>query len=276
MNTKAIIIALCACSTPALAAEPVTTDFSSGAEGWTGPIGPGGGTSIQTSGGNDGAYMRTIFNNFGITFRNDSNAAFLGDYTGSDEVTISIDVRVDFLNFFGQDVSRPWLVEMRDFDTAQNGYPWTSVWFLFGDISQASNNDWTTFSVTFNPNSTELPSGWAGYGDEDPKTFEPILPEGVTFADVLSGVDEIAFTTLQPGFFFGFTDHTVGIDNISVSFGASCDADLNGDGVLDFFDVSAFISAYNAHDPIADFTNDGNFDFFDVSAFINAYNAGCP
>ncbi|CAN0578899.1 unnamed protein product, partial [Laminaria digitata] len=45
---------------------------------------------------------------------------------------------------------------------------------------------------------------------------------------------------------------------------------------LDFFDVSAFLSAYNAMDPSADFTGDGNFDFFDVSAFLSAYNAGCP
>lgn len=45
---------------------------------------------------------------------------------------------------------------------------------------------------------------------------------------------------------------------------------------LDFFDVSAFISAFNAQDDSADFTNDGIFDFFDVSEFINAYSAGCP
>ena len=57
---------------------------------------------------------------------------------------------------------------------------------------------------------------------------------------------------------------------------SSCLADLNGDGLLDFFDVSAFLNAYNAMDPIADFTGDGNFDFFDVSGFLNAFNAGCP
>ena len=56
----------------------------------------------------------------------------------------------------------------------------------------------------------------------------------------------------------------------------ACPADLNGDGVLNFFDVSAFLSALNAHDPSADLTNDGNFNFFDVSAFLGALNAGCP
>jgi len=55
-----------------------------------------------------------------------------------------------------------------------------------------------------------------------------------------------------------------------------CVPDLTGDGQVNFFDVSAFLSAYNAMDPIADFNNDGIFNFFDVSAFLNAYNAGCP
>lgn len=56
----------------------------------------------------------------------------------------------------------------------------------------------------------------------------------------------------------------------------NCPADLNGDGVLDFFDVSAFLVAFNAMDPIADFNNDGFFDFFDVSSFLISYQAGCP
>jgi len=51
---------------------------------------------------------------------------------------------------------------------------------------------------------------------------------------------------------------------------------LTGDGMLNFFDVSAFINAYNAMDPIADFTDDGAFNFFDVSAFISLFSQGCP
>ncbi len=70
------------------------------------------------------------------------------------------------------------------------------------------------------------------------------------------------------------------IDDVRI-LGVSCSADtcladLTGDGILDFFDVSAFLSAYNAQDPAADFTGDGSFDFFDVSAFLNAFNEGCP
>lgn len=55
-----------------------------------------------------------------------------------------------------------------------------------------------------------------------------------------------------------------------------CPADLNGDGQLDFFDISSFLVAYSEMDPIADFVADGSFDFFDISAFLNLYSAGCP
>ena len=47
-------------------------------------------------------------------------------------------------------------------------------------------------------------------------------------------------------------------------------------GVLDFFDVSAFLAAFSAQNPAADLNNDGVFDFFDVSAFLSAFSAGCP
>jgi hypothetical protein len=58
--------------------------------------------------------------------------------------------------------------------------------------------------------------------------------------------------------------------------GASCAPDLTGDGVLDFFDVQAFLQAFAAEDTQADFTGDGIFDFFDVQEFLAAFAQGCP
>jgi hypothetical protein len=68
------------------------------------------------------------------------------------------------------------------------------------------------------------------------------------------------------------------VDGMPVGFIVSpaCIADLTGDGELNFFDVSAFLSAFASEDPLADFTDDGIFNFFDVSAFLSAFNAGCP
>ena len=51
-------------------------------------------------------------------------------------------------------------------------------------------------------------------------------------------------------------------------------ADLNGDGELNFFDVTAFIVAFQNLDPVADFTGDGLWDFFDVADFLAAFLEG--
>lgn len=55
-----------------------------------------------------------------------------------------------------------------------------------------------------------------------------------------------------------------------------CAADLTGDGILNYFDVSAFLGAFSARLPEADFTKDGMYNFFDVSVFLGLYSAGCP
>ncbi len=55
-----------------------------------------------------------------------------------------------------------------------------------------------------------------------------------------------------------------------------CLADLNADGILDFFDITIFLGAFSANDPVADMNEDGAFDFFDVAAYLEAFSAGCP
>lgn len=74
----------------------------------------------------------------------------------------------------------------------------------------------------------------------------------------------------------GFAAWAINAVSFLAGLSEQCAADLNDDGELDFFDVSAFLVAYQSQDPIADFTNDGAFDFFDVSVFLTAYLAGCP
>jgi hypothetical protein len=56
-----------------------------------------------------------------------------------------------------------------------------------------------------------------------------------------------------------------------------CPADLTGDGDLNFFDVSSFLTLYKDGDPAADLAEPfGVFNLFDVSAYLALYNAGCP
>ncbi len=47
-------------------------------------------------------------------------------------------------------------------------------------------------------------------------------------------------------------------------------------GVLNFIDVSAFVSLFSAGDLAADINGDGTINFVDVSAFVAAFQAGCP
>lgn len=75
------------------------------------------------------------------------------------------------------------------------------------------------------------------------------------------------------------SDGDESFDDSDLSFtitGSACTVDLTGDGVLDFFDISAFLNAFSSMDPIADLTGEGAFDFFDISAFLSAFSAGCP
>ena len=219
MYRNACAAALTACLLGGLAAADTVVTFEDGAEGWSGPQGPGGGTVIETTGGNPDHNMHTVFNNFGIIFPNSTNANFVGDYTQFPTVTLSIDVRVLQVEFFGTPVSRPWLVELFDYDDPPVGYAGVSVWYKFADITSAAHGDWTTFEVMFDTSSIDLPPGWGGTGAEDPVTFEPMLPSDRTFQGVLAGIDEIVFTTYEPGFFYGFTDFELRLDNIAIATG---------------------------------------------------------
>lgn len=59
--------------------------------------------------------------------------------------------------------------------------------------------------------------------------------------------------------------------------GDACPADMDGNGVLDFFDVSAFLERFAGQDGSVDLAAPfGVWDSADVAAFLEAYDAGCP
>lgn len=200
----------------ALGAAPAFADvvtFDNGAEGWS----IQNAVTIEPAGGNPGANLYHYqIDTFGVTVANSTNPAFIGDYGAKGPVTVSLDIKVNQIwTFQFGDVPRDLVVEFRSHSLAQNGYPWASVWANLGTLS--SGMDWTTMGVHIaDPTSATLPAGWGGYGDEDPETYEPILPAGLTFADVMANVDEIVFTTFVPGYFFGFTNYDLAVDNISI------------------------------------------------------------
>lgn len=95
-----------------------------------------------------------------------------------------------------------------------------------------------------------------------------------TGRQVMNGVVDINENG-QVAFAAFLRNGTIGIFVATPTSGI-CVADFNQSGNLDFFDVSAFINAYQDQSQMADLNGDGVLNFFDVSIFINAYNAGCP
>ena len=65
---------------------------------------------------------------------------------------------------------------------------------------------------------------------------------------------------------------------LAVDYRPECPADYGAPlGELDFFDLSAFLSAYHNRDSRADIARPfGEFDFFDLSLFLNRFIQGCP
>lgn len=218
--------AACAALACSVAGASVTTFDGGQTNGW-GVFGTNNGVEgdfLMNSGGNPGAYLRFFQNDtFGVSLRNTTNADVLGDYgrfTG--DVHLSVDVKVNSIVFDpwftgGNEVERHLVVELMQYNAPGSEYPHHSVYYDLGTISSWATGNWTTFSVTIaDPTSTALPNGWGGTGAEDPNTYEPMLPPGATFASVLSHVDEIRFTTYQPGWFYGFTKFDLEFDNIVV------------------------------------------------------------
>jgi|GEM_PF-1051917 len=55
----------------------------------------------------------------------------------------------------------------------------------------------------------------------------------------------------------------------------TCLADYNGDGALNFFDITHFLVLYLENDIEADLNNSGSLNFLDISLFLQAFSDGC-
>ncbi len=146
-----------------------------------------------------------------------ANPGFLGDYSPYTNVTFGVDVKTIFIqDFDGNETSVPFGVMLINSNIQGTDGP-AGVYFQFGNLSIFDNPNWTSYSVTIpDPTSTMLPTGWVGFGSSN-QFFEPVLPAGVTFADILAGVTEFHISGAVPGFFFGSVIPDYYIDNISVS-----------------------------------------------------------
>ncbi len=104
--------------------------------------------------------------------------------------------------------------------------------------------------------------------------YDVIDPDSPRFTGMYNKEGGVMSLTIQDGIGYFRTPGMFML--LDMSECALCPADMNDDGVLNFFDVSMFLSAFSSSDPAADFTGDHVYNFFDVSAFLSAFRAGCP
>jgi hypothetical protein len=210
-------VTMCMLATPAFSQSTTVAGFDGGADdGFTGNA------FFEAAGGNPGGNAHHL----ALIFFNDlrtgavgepANPGFLGDYSSFDEVTFSVDVKTESLtDFIGNEIARPIGLKLVNHNI-QGPDGDAGVFFEVGTLGVNFTPDWTTLSVTVDdPTSPDLPPGWIGFGDTN-EFFEPVLPPGVTFADILADVTEFDVTGAVPGFFFTDAFFDVRIDNISVT-----------------------------------------------------------
>jgi len=208
-----LLAASCGC---ALANPKTTTvDFSGDNHGWEGLQGmTSGGTVVDNLITPTNALHSSLENQILSFATKDAN--FTGNYGSSKSVTISLDVySQDVLYGWSGQVTRPLMVELRDFDTPPAGHDYSSVWYYLGDLD--ASKPMQHFSVTIdNTKSKGLPPGWRGYGvfTED---HVPELPSDRTFKNILASVDEMVFSTALPNVVSDFVYFDVALDNIHIS-----------------------------------------------------------
>ncbi|MBX3323606.1 MAG: hypothetical protein KF757_11510 [Phycisphaeraceae bacterium] len=99
------------------------------------------------------------------------------------------------------------------------------------------------------------------------------LVEGVTHAHFFLQVNQNG--TLELGVVGGFWGSSGYVSGFQLVH-EPCLADSNRDGVLDFFDVSKYLSWFSSGNSRADLNFDNTLDFADVQLFLQVFSAGCP
>ncbi len=225
---------------------------------------------------------------WGITVRNETpGTALVGNIARhAGGLRVSADFHVITLNnFFDEPMPTSWFPLTLEFVNYSPTGP-VSVYFTGPEFAPTGSWGNVEFVVP-DPTQATLPAGWGGTGDEDPVTFEPRLPAGVTYADVLAHVDEVRITTMRPGYFYASSWWEVRVDNIGVFViggGSTCDSvDFNNDTLFpDTADIDDFLTVFSggpcSNDPNCgdiDFNNDGLFpDTLDIDALLSVFSGG--
>ncbi|MEM9372936.1 MAG: GC-type dockerin domain-anchored protein [Planctomycetota bacterium] len=104
---------------------------------------------------------------------------------------------------------------------------------------------------------TRVVSGFEHWGNAE---LTYVIPPG-------SQTWDLVLRTEQPGPF--------GVHADALTLIGTCLADVNGDRVLNFFDISDYLSWFQAGAPEADLTGNGVIDFFDITELLDSFQFVC-
>jgi hypothetical protein len=155
-----------------------------------------------------------------------------------------------------------WTYDAGDFENGSGVFTEVSIPY-YGSAISTMNITIETSSIEFSFNGNQH-----GFGlDLTLFLLEPLSPDQPAVIDTVRSRYQIENGTVLEGAIIS--------GSITPVMGP-CIADVNGDGMLNFLDVSMFLSAFGSQDPVADFNTDGMFNFLDVSQFLSMFGAGCP
>ncbi len=154
----------------------------------------------------------------------------------------------------------------RWFSNSAGASPFEDVFRI--DISNNNGQTWTSVEIV-GPTGDQVSGGWFHHA------FRPadLLPLTAQMRMRFIAADEGAGSVVEAAI------DAFRVETLVCEDPAGCSvADLaEPHGVLNFFDLSAYLALFNAGDPAADLAAPfGELNFFDLAAYLNVYNAGCP
>ncbi len=186
-----------------------TFDGASNVGGWTygGPI-----ESFPPSGGNPGAYLRSLdLDTFAPRPRTTGDSIFTGNLRELQTTSIGIDLLTMDVDFSAED--RPLsLVLISDNGTPADGSDDWGAFQIGPEDIPVPGEGWKSFDFEVPSQETSLPAGWGTI------VFGPNSPTDPDWNDVITDVAQTQFFYGDPEGFFIFQMWDVGMDNPRISY----------------------------------------------------------
>jgi hypothetical protein len=202
-------------------ALPATTRAATFIDEFTGGANAGGWAflqgydTIQTTGGNPGAWLESPLLDTvdpAVYSAIDGGTPFTGDYRAANVMKLKIDFQTLHVDF-GDGSEFNVVVLLRKTNGTPNDITDDDYAYFVGAATPVVGKGWVHYEFDVPSQSNDaVPAGWAGGSIDDCEHFRP----GVTWTDIMHSVDQVEFHFLQPCYFAIFQQWQVGADNIAV------------------------------------------------------------